>query len=362
MSWIFGSSSSATPPQPSTPQNGSVQVDSESPAGTGAQGRILRVRIGPSFSTLDTYNVNEDSVPQFIDSPYFVGNIAVRVKNFRGITPEGTPALPDTPYFGTRRRLFSIQLQGRFKHEHSTDDVVFGAEFEQKVNPPTGAWLAMKFANMIDPALLADLYAEKPWLYSPMLCSMNIANVVKASTPGSSLSGVATHSQMKATEPNPLYKPAGTEEWSLSLKKAKAAGSGVKNVPSDVIGEWKWGGEKELEEKNELLIPEFLDEPKFPSGGVAERRKYFGVKSHREDATFSPDYVYNLEIFAPFIDLNTFDLNLGINVNLIRYLNNQPIRLVCKSLSKNIPFFIVEFDLQKEGSADGASDYEVANE
>lgn len=48
------------------------------------------------------------------------------------------------------------------------------------------------------------------------------------------------------------------------------------------------------------------------------------------------------------MDFNTFDLELGINVNIIRYLNNQPVRLVAKSLSKNIPFFYVEFLLVEE--------------
>ncbi|KAJ1541941.1 hypothetical protein HK405_010308, partial [Cladochytrium tenue] len=79
------------------------------------KGRTLRCRIGPSLSSLETYNVNDDSNPHFIDSPYFVGNVGIRVKNFRGTTPEGTPPIADTPYFGTRRRLFSLQVQGRFK-------------------------------------------------------------------------------------------------------------------------------------------------------------------------------------------------------------------------------------------------------
>jgi hypothetical protein len=56
-----------------------------------------------------------------------------------------------------------------------------------------------------------------------------------------------------------------------------------------------------------------------------------------------------IKIFAPFIDFNTFDLTLGINVNLLRYLTKQPIRLICKSLSKNIPFYVIEFDLLGDG-------------
>ncbi|KAJ3354346.1 hypothetical protein HDU83_005501 [Entophlyctis luteolus] len=338
MNYLFGSSS----PAPATP----AVTDDASPAGQGAEGRVLRVRIGPSLSSLDTYSVNNDHCPQFIDSPFFVGNIAVRVRNFRGRTSDGEPARNDSPYFGTRRRLFSIQMQGRFKHTHSFDDVVFGAEFENKVNPPTGAWVAMKFANMIDPALLSDLYSDKPWLYSPALCAMNIANVVKAPSPASAITNVAQSSALRATTPKPLYKPEGASETSTSRDKALRSG-GTVDV-ENILGSWDWGDEKDLPESNELLLPDDVDEPKFPATGVNERRRYFGNKTHREDGKFTPDYVYNLEIFAPFIDLNTFDLNLGISVNLVRYLNNQPIRLVCKSLSKNIPFFIVEFDLEKE--------------
>ncbi|KAJ3131942.1 hypothetical protein HK100_005854 [Physocladia obscura] len=352
MSWLFGGgggsdkeSGASTPVIPGTPE-----VSDESPPGLGAAGRTLRVRIGPSLSTLATASINNDAIPHFIDSPFFVGRVAVRVRNFKGRTPSpDEPPRQDTPYFGIRRRLFSIQLQGRFKHEYSADDVVFGAEFERKVNPPTGAWLAMKFANMIDPALLADLYSDTPWLYSPALCAMNTAHVVKSPSPASLIPNSASNDKLLKSSPKPLYAATSpTAEISVALS------TNPQSLPLDVaavLGDWLWGGEKELHEHNQLLLPEYLDEPKFPDAAVAERRRFFGSKAHREDAKFLPEYVYNLEIFAPFIDLNTFDLNLGINVNLVRYLNNQPIRLVCKSLSKNIPFFIVEFDLEKDDAA-----------
>ncbi|KAI8849611.1 hypothetical protein BC829DRAFT_361868 [Chytridium lagenaria] len=293
-------------------------------SGPAWQGRKLRVRIGASLSSLETYNVNDDSNPHFIDSPYFVGNVAVRVKNFVGVVPEGVSApLASTDYFGTRRRLFSIQVQGRFKHEHTADDVVFGAEFENKVSPPTGAWLAVKFANYIDPALITDMYSDRPWLFSPMLCSMNIVNVVKAAAP---------------------------------LCAAKA----VAYKPESILGKWEWGGAVELKEDNSLLCPDpskivIADADgsengvPYKSDDIAERRKWFNKKDNRLATSFTPDNVYNLEIFAPFIDFNTFDLTLGINVNLLRYLNEQPIRLICKSHSKNVPFYVIEFLLAGDG-------------
>ncbi|KAI9207468.1 uncharacterized protein BJ171DRAFT_492820 [Polychytrium aggregatum] len=284
--------------------------------------RKLCVRIGPNTQNLKVYNVNDDSQPQFVDSEYFTGHIAVRVKNFRGFTPDDTPPIAITPYFGTRRRLFSIQFSGRFRKEYSVDDVVFGAEFENKVNPPTGTWVALKFANLIDPALLADVYAEKPWLYSPMLCSMNTLNVQPSSTALPSVS-------------------AGHSVSELASK--------VQTTPSpaELLGAWTWGGEVELKEENTLMF-EGIDDVAVASDDVNERRAYFRDQQTRQDTIFKPSQVYHCEIFAPFIDLNTFDLSLGININLLRYLNDQPIRLMAKSQKDNTPFFVIEFDLSQE--------------
>ncbi|KAJ3404071.1 hypothetical protein HDV05_007365 [Chytridiales sp. JEL 0842] len=312
-------------------------------------GRKLQVRIGPSLDSLTPYKVNDDSNPHFIDSPYFTGNICIRVKNFNGVTPDGSDPIKDSNYFGERKRLFSIQVQGRFKHEHTADDVLFGAEFVNKINPPTGAWLAVKFANMIDPALLTDLYSDKPWLYSPMLCAMNIVNVVKADHPLAGNSSPPAK-ELKGTEPRFQKSPAGPE---TSAARSKVVADHAKGkAPCDPVkslGEWSWGAERELQENNELLLPERVDDLPFPNDGISERRRYFNNKGHREKMVFKPDYVYNLEIFAPFMDFNTFDLTLGINVNCLRYINHQPIRLICKSLSKNIPFYIIEFDLLGDG-------------
>jgi hypothetical protein len=43
--------------------------------------------------------------------------------------------------------------------------------------------------------------------------------------------------------------------------------------------------------------------------------------------------------------LNTFDLSLGININTLQYMNQQPIRMLAKSQSTGVVFFWVEFDL-----------------
>ncbi|RKO88451.1 hypothetical protein BDK51DRAFT_32657 [Blyttiomyces helicus] len=320
--------------------------------------RKLRVRIGPSADCLKTAAVNDEAHPHFIDSPFFTGNVCVRVKNFAGHTPDGSKPIATTPYFANKKRLFAIQVSGRFKHEYSAEDVVFGAEFEHKVSPPTGAWVAIKFANLIDPALKTDLYAEKPWLFSPMLCSMNIVNVEKANAP------------VVNAHPSDPKADAATEQASVSSKesvRAIAIGPDMsyprdaalevsspahlvtsKPSPEELLTKWTWVGEKELEEDTALLLPSNEAAP-FPPDGIAERRKHFQKPKARQNMIFKPENVYNFEIFAPFIDLNTFDLTLGININLLGYMNNQPIRLMSKSWTKNIPFFVIEFDLVEDG-------------
>lgn len=40
-------------------------------------------------------------------------------------------------------------------------------------------------------------------------------------------------------------------------------------------------------------------------------------------------------------------------MNLLRYLENQPIRLVAKSRSLDKPLFVIEFDLIDEDATDG---------
>jgi hypothetical protein len=96
---LGGSSSSATSPT------------------SGIGNKLLRVRIGPSIHHLSLAHVNNQECPHYIDSPYFTGKILIRVKNFKGEVPNGAQASQVTEdYFSSHKRLFSIKVQGRFKH------------------------------------------------------------------------------------------------------------------------------------------------------------------------------------------------------------------------------------------------------
>jgi hypothetical protein len=45
------------------------------------------------------------------------------------------------------------------------------------VRLPPGAWLGLRALKFIDPGLEADIYAVKPWAYSPVLVTMNLLRV-----------------------------------------------------------------------------------------------------------------------------------------------------------------------------------------
>jgi hypothetical protein len=59
---------------------------------------------------------------------------------------------------------------------------------------------------------------------------------------------------------------------------------------------------------NALLV----SDPPFEETDIAERRKYFNVKDHREAMKFSPENVYNLEV----IHLSFFGINVLIFIGL----------------------------------------------
>ncbi|CAG8577187.1 7200_t:CDS:2 [Diversispora eburnea] len=128
------------------------------------------VRIGPNYSFLQKYNVNDDKNPIFINSTHFTGYITFRLKNHHYKDENVTKTCT---YFENHSRLFSIQFQGRFKptnsnrsnHLWSFDDIFFCAETEESTNPPIGSQLAVKFAQFIDPGFMADkiFNSKRPW-------------------------------------------------------------------------------------------------------------------------------------------------------------------------------------------------------
>ena len=183
---------------------------------------------------------------------------------------------------------------------------MFGSEFEKKTTPPTGSWVAMKFATVIDGALQSDIYAEKPWVYSPLLCSMNFCNAVRATEEIiNACPTVKTHKSITSVE-SKQKTPDSSDFTGSSLNGADpkfvADKSQLISVPmskapqnlKNMIGPWLWKDGNEMTEQTTLLQDSKtpLYDPTLP----AERRKYYQKEKHRKAALLSPDNIHHLEV------------------------------------------------------------------
>ncbi|KAI9331157.1 hypothetical protein BDR26DRAFT_841336 [Obelidium mucronatum] len=270
----------------------------------------LLVRIGPSLDKLSPFNVNDDKNPMFVDSDLFVGYVLMRVKDFNGITPDGTPPISKTPYFEKeRKRLFSFQFQGRVKEEIAGNDFVQGNSWERKFKVPWGSSVPLKLAELMDSTFSHDVYADKPWTMSTALSSQNLVEITKATTP---------------------------------IPK----GPITPDMAEQVLGKF-WGTDRELIEDNALLKETALDggnSLSFHANDCEPRRKFFQKKKNRDNVKLTPDYIYAMETFAPTVDFNTMDLHLGITVNLQK-ITGQPYIFMIKCQSRNQPLFVVHCQL-----------------
>ncbi|CAG8448403.1 4695_t:CDS:2 [Funneliformis mosseae] len=244
----------------------------------------LNVSLGTSYDpkTHITILPNDDSNPYYINTQHFTGRICVRVRDFKGITPLGTSRIESSPYFEGNNDQYSVQVQGRFKGNNLTaDDIIFGNDFDKKVNLPPGSWLGLKILQYIDSGLEADIACDKPWAYSPLAFTMNRLNV---------------HEE-------PDIKDGELPPW-----------------PS-VNGE-------HIEEN--VIIPRDGDKIEVLNN-VSMRKKYFNSKENRKIFPIKENQVWNFDFFNAYVDFNDVAV--------------KPVRYVCKSRDSSIVFFVVVFQL-----------------
>ncbi|KAI8444688.1 hypothetical protein BY996DRAFT_2516161 [Phakopsora pachyrhizi] len=82
-------------------------------------------------------HVNDSSNPTVIDSELFVGRVLIKIRDFEGITPDGSNPIRDHVYFDGRSRKFDIQIEGKFKRRpgvplYSGEEVHFGSRFSKE--------------------------------------------------------------------------------------------------------------------------------------------------------------------------------------------------------------------------------------
>ncbi|KAK5123304.1 hypothetical protein LTR85_002734 [Meristemomyces frigidus] len=282
----------------------------------------LAVTAGPTYEDQTPVPVNTEEVSHFA-SDKLTANLTVRIQNYRGLDVHQKPsALKTSPYFKQAPHthdLYSIQFSFTPKEEVNGHDLVFGNDFDHPIRDklPPGFQNAFNLVKwFIDPGMYADVQADEPYLYGPLLSSMNVWRV-------------------------------GPKDDREQEKVEEVRASGDAEHPHVLEEGGDGDGEAARKEKG---IP----------GDAAGRKKWFLNEKHLKDFTFEPGREYSNDFFNPYLDFNDFALRLpgfavipGITIPIISYWDGQPLRYVMKNRATDEALFVVIFTLIPKEEIDG---------
>ncbi|KAF2141002.1 uncharacterized protein K452DRAFT_229718 [Aplosporella prunicola CBS 121167] len=272
------------------------------------QNYVLKVTAGRDYDLKNHQDVHVNTAkPVDISTDDIDASINVRIQDYRGL-PKDSPAT--SPYFsndGHKYDRYSIAYTFRLKNDVPGDKLVFGNDFDHPIRDrlPPGFNLAFRYLkSWIDPTIEGDINADEPYLYAPVLGSMNRLQV-------------------------------GSKGQSL---KETIAGAGEKLGEGDdaitVIEEGAQGDGEDV--RKEKSIP---DAPN-------ARMKHYAYEQYRKEFTFEKDRPYACDFFNSYLDFNEFAIKLPIiTVPIVRYWDGQPLRYVLKNLETNEPLFVIHFTL-----------------
>ncbi|KAF9432676.1 hypothetical protein BGZ76_010460 [Entomortierella beljakovae] len=315
----------------------------------------LRVSVGGSYTDLAVINCNDELHPLEFETSEFKGRAVVRIKDFDGITNDGSAPIYDSEYFKGRSRKFSFQIEGLFKHEWDGEQIYFGTDFDHKVELPHGFDVMLKVARFIDPVVKTATDLDKPWILSPLVSSIN---VITAWRPQDVILPSPPTTPRQSADMSYTYRRRLLSKLKLGRREDHPDGEEHQQLsPSDST--------ENLSASPQRESTEVFDETEMPLGPwrrdiyedtsfftndkhittTSQRRKHFQAEKERREFKFKTDLVYGFEFFSPHFDFNTFDIRLGLSMNIRKYLNNQPVRYTCRSLSGDVVFWVVQFEL-----------------
>jgi hypothetical protein len=220
---------------------------------------ILSVTAGPNYTDQKQIPINTEQ-PTHIDSPHCSANITARVQNYRGL-PASSPKT--SPYFSHPSHtadLYSLAFDFTPKSDISGHDLVFGNDFDHPIKDklPPGFNQAFNLVKwFIDPGLYGDVYSDEPYLYGPLLSSMNTLRI----------------------------GPKGD-------KAQERVEEELANKELVVYEEGADGDGKDVREAK-----------KIPDTGPA-RKKHFLTEANLKEFTFEEGRVYSNDFYNPYLDFN----------------------------------------------------------
>ncbi|KAF9118597.1 hypothetical protein BGW39_001018 [Mortierella sp. 14UC] len=355
----------------------------------------LRVSVGGSYTDLSVINCNDELHPLEFDTPEFKGRAVIRIKDFVGITNDGSAPIYSDDYFKGRNRKFSIQIEGRFKREWDGEQVYFGTDFDRSVELPHGFETMLRVARYIDPVVKTSLTKDgKPWILSPLVSSINTMAAWRpqdANLPSPPLTPRQSADMAQALNMNEsssmwgflgklkrgnrssvasasshashdVYgsQPASANNSNDQLDDTRSYGSrnsslsssststdwpngsnptitttkgGMSDDSGMPLGQWR----PHVEEDTAFFMNKAMT--------TAQRRKHFQTEVARKQFVFKTDLVHGFEFYSPHMDFNTFDIHMGLSMNIRKYLSGQPVRYTCRTLAGDVVFWAVQFEL-----------------
>jgi hypothetical protein len=163
----------------------------------------LRVTAGPEYDTHIAVSVNSTQ-PIVITTDIATITLSVHVKDYHGVPPPAAPtppygssltrgrfvaSLPAAPraatsaYFTTAARTtarYGLRFAVRPRRALGADTLLLGNDFDAPIRAllPPGFGAALHLVKtLVDPGLEGDPYADRPYLYGPLVSSANVMRV-----------------------------------------------------------------------------------------------------------------------------------------------------------------------------------------
>ncbi|KDQ58782.1 hypothetical protein JAAARDRAFT_69203 [Jaapia argillacea MUCL 33604] len=299
-------------------------------------GPRLRIMAGSSPSNLEELQVNSD-IPHRITSDDFDGQILVYLKKSTG--PDGKTL--EHEYFEREDRkgiTWSIQLQGRFTHPRSADDIMFGNIFERRLKLPKAAPAAIKLMKYMDPTLEQDIMSPtKPWALSPLISTMPYLAYTRINSdtktkpppfPSKPKSLVEDTSQLHFAVA-PSLGTGATTPVQQSTNGYQSTASMFKDMVKDSMTTAK--PKKSIDD---------IQDSGFEFSSSSDRRAYFSSADNRAKVVLGPDDVITTDFCYSYLE---FDPKLslripgGITFDLMRYWDRHPVMFVCCERKRGPP-------------------------
>jgi hypothetical protein len=219
-------------------------------------------------------------VPFEFESDLFRGKALIR---FRGLKASGDSA-SDEMYFGKRKRLNQVLIQGCFKRQVRVSDLQVGCDYEQPLKmkpPPFVNRMLQSFLRRVAPDVSMDLLGDTPYVLA------GFGGSVQA---------------MRADEP-------GKEP----------------DIVSSI----------EIEEHNEAFGGELF------RGGVNSKKRKEIFRNLKKAAGFSfdPEKVYTFEMYDDVFDYKSYEFDMKLSKYDLMKVCAEPFQIMARSKVDEKPLF-----------------------